>query len=1220
MRLPRVILKSIVACCVTCSFSAGPATSACGQSFDYPADSPNIFSRWQPAKAQPIGLPVKSASQQPPTQPPSQAKAGLFNSLTTRFRKQADGSSPSRTFATDGNASPSKLASTPTGDKVARIQTHDNQQAYEIKNRGPSPSDRNVSHPSSLVNDQFEEARQTAMWERARPIEGIDQSVLEKTPPENSPTASVRQAPVRVAKAPPENRKDRGTASMISSSENSPAVATIQPSPGHQPKTVEQRNTSGTPAIGDEFKAEFDRAYSFLDGANPIAREYRASDTTDSNQPESSVSEDARVADLRSDAVRPYSYLSESSTTPDRQSNDHGEGEPETDSPEQRPPAGLSPNDVISPPDFVPWSGDTNLTNRSENGFSPPASMELGGIDAMNQDSQHGTSSPNTVQPSDGQASSTFNQMPDVSPRRNQDAARARNRFVNDLNPSTAKRSSSLLQQNTVEPSLEPVETSDDFFEGSDSEFDTLADFDNLAEMENDDSDVAPGPVMQREGNEQPARVDELNLAPASDRELPETTPAPISLQDNSGADLMEPGLIDPKSRDMSEFSQSLEGQIETGVLPAWQPPSTSFETNTLDVTGNKTTSSPVSKDLTDHFDTPSVLKNESAIWWKQRVMLPLHPQNRTLPVNPTELVLETLRNSPRIKAISKTPLIREMQVVEEQAEFDPLLFLQSQFQDRVDPVGNSLTTGGDLFLKDNIWSAEGGVRQRLNNGANVELNQRLGFQNSNSNFFTPQDQGTATLALNFTQPLMRGSGTYINRSQILIAQTTGGAAWDLFKTELQEELEGIVAAYWDLYFRRSVYLQKKRNVERGEAMLARLEGRSELDSLPAQIARARSAVLTRKTELANAFRDIRNAETEIRRRIADRNWQASQTIELLPLEVPFVQPMGIELEQVVHTAIRHRPEIAESLKRIRVAGIQRDVSINELLPDLSLLLGTYVSGLRGDTGILNAFQDQFGQVKPGYSVGLEFEMPYRNRAARSRLSQRSLQFQRMQNELEIAIQNVIAEAQVANRRVHSANETLIAAQTAVEASRADLLQNEMRWESFALVEGDFSEGQTPTTLLDQLLDSQDRLAQAENIYSQAEQELKVSQVALQRSMGTLLMHQQVDFSRQQNGDMPSIHVTKPRVQAHVYPSQARISTTQLSTTQGSTTPRTETAVAPATWSQPTLLTPPTQPLAMEDAVAEAPQRVNFSQIRAVNHQEEVSGLSDGQIDFGYPR
>jgi outer membrane protein len=524
-------------------------------------------------------------------------------------------------------------------------------------------------------------------------------------------------------------------------------------------------------------------------------------------------------------------------------------------------------------------------------------------------------------------------------------------------------------------------------------------------------------------------------------------------------------------------------------------------------------------------FDSPFAEEIQSSqpdlTWWKNQVNQPISVGNQSNPVDTNSLVFEALKNSPRIQAISQNPLIRELQVVEADADFDALSFVRTQFEDRNDPVGNTLTTGGAPFLEDHIWFGEFGLRKKMRTGASVELSERLGFHNSNSSFFVPQDQGTATLALNLSQPLLRGSGRYYNESQILIAQAAGGAAWDTFVNELQDELQEVAQSYWKLYYNRSIYLQKKKNVERGEEILDMLEGRSDLDSLPSQITRARSAVRSRRTDLANARRDVRDAATEIRRRIADRNWLENQQVEMLPVEPATVQPLGIDLQQVVFTALENRNEIKETLKRAKIAGIQERISVNELLPELSLLLGTYVSALQGESAIGQAIVDQFGEVRPGYSVGFEFEFPIKNRAARSRLSQRKLQLTKIRAEVDESIQNVIAESQVALRRVTSALETLEAAHQSIEAARADLDQNYGRWEAFALIEGDIADGQTPTTILDQLLDSQERLTAAELIYAQAELELKTAEIALQRTMGTLLMQRNVSFGKVQDCDQP---------------------------------------------------------------------------------------------------
>ena len=373
----------------------------------------------------------------------------------------------------------------------------------------------------------------------------------------------------------------------------------------------------------------------------------------------------------------------------------------------------------------------------------------------------------------------------------------------------------------------------------------------------------------------------------------------------------------------------------------------------------------------------------------------------------------------------------------------------------------------------------------------------------------------------------MRGRGKYYNESQILIAQATSGAAWDTFSAELQDEIQKTISAYWELYFDRSVYLQKKRNVARGEYVLEILEGRRELDSLPSQITRARSAVKSRQTDLANARRDIRDSQTELRRLTADKNWQAEQNIEMLPTETPTTDGIDIDLEQVVFKALENRPEIREAMARAKVKLIDLDISENELLPELSLLLGTYVSALKGDSAIGQAIQDQLGEATPGYSVGLEFKMPYRNRAAKSRLTQSKLELAKIHAVVDQKILNVIAESQISLRQVTSAKETLDAALQAIVAARADLEQSFRRWDSFALIEGDFADGQTPTTVLDQLLDSQERLTNTELVYAEAELELKSSEVQLQRTMGTLLIHENISFSQINPNGTPELIIER---------------------------------------------------------------------------------------------
>jgi len=497
--------------------------------------------------------------------------------------------------------------------------------------------------------------------------------------------------------------------------------------------------------------------------------------------------------------------------------------------------------------------------------------------------------------------------------------------------------------------------------------------------------------------------------------------------------------------------------------------------------------------------------------WWRMEVASEICelPQSEKLDVE--TLIQLTLRGSPRLQAISQEPLVREEDASIARADFDPVLFAKSLYDDRTDPVGNTLTTGGLPFLKDNIWTGQAGIRRKYFTGGRVEASQLLGFQNSNSRFFVPQDQGTATLAINLQQPLLRGAGQTYNRSQIVIAQLNAGASWDEVAGQLQDELSGAVITYWELYASRARYLQLLRNYNRGVEVLKRLEARAEYDVQALQLAQARAAVTSRKVELFNALLDVRNLETEIRRIVGDSQLANSDQIELLTTEPPMEVVEPLELSQIVEVALANRPEIRQQMAKLKAAAVQNDVSRNEMLPDLSLLFGTYVKGLKGDSALGQAWEQQFVNSTPGYSAGLQYEFPWRNRAATSRNRQNRLTYVRTQAELEKVTVDVIADNQKKYRTLKAAIQTLDSARTALDAAWMELSQIQARWEAFPLIEGDWYEGQTQSLLLDQLLNAQQKVTEHEREVTSAEVEMKRAQIALKRAMGTVLDYYQVD-------------------------------------------------------------------------------------------------------------
>ena len=127
---------------------------------------------------------------------------------------------------------------------------------------------------------------------------------------------------------------------------------------------------------------------------------------------------------------------------------------------------------------------------------------------------------------------------------------------------------------------------------------------------------------------------------------------------------------------------------------------------------------------------------------------------------------------------------------MEEATAFDWRAFLNTQYDDLNDPVGNTLTTGNneDRF-KQQEWYGRAGLRRKTRGGGEFEISQELGHLDNNSRFLIPPNQGNSRLELNFSQPLLNGRGRFVNESLILLADINFKADSDAFLIRLQDHL-----------------------------------------------------------------------------------------------------------------------------------------------------------------------------------------------------------------------------------------------------------------------------------------------------------------------------------------------------------------------------------------------------------------------------------------------
>ncbi|MCA9078991.1 MAG: TolC family protein [Planctomycetaceae bacterium] len=511
--------------------------------------------------------------------------------------------------------------------------------------------------------------------------------------------------------------------------------------------------------------------------------------------------------------------------------------------------------------------------------------------------------------------------------------------------------------------------------------------------------------------------------------------------------------------------------------------------------------------------------------WWNDVVTRPLRREAHTYPLSLEQVLVSTLNCSKQVQVFSELPLIRETAIVEADAAFDWSMFLESRWRDLSDPVGSTLTAGpGVTRYSDHHFTGSAGLRKRTLSGAQLEVRQDVGWQDTNSVFFVPDQQGTSRLVLSFTQPLLRGHGEVYNTSLICLAQIDSEIAHEEFLRQLQSHLLEVTRAYWALYLERGTLYQKLNSYRRAKEIVKRLSMRQALDASAIQVQAAEAALTERRAELLRADAAARNAEARLRALVNDPSFGQFDSVELVPTDLPLCHLIPVDVHYSLGEAMASRPEVTQALKQIRAAAVRINMADNELLPQLNLVTEAYVAGLSGNGDVGTALGNQFTDGRPGYSVGLLFDVPLGNRAATARMERRQIEMRQLQSQYEVTLQTVGLEVEVAVREVQTSQQELRGKAEAVAARERQLHNLEARWERLP------GEDLATTLLLENILTAQDRLADAEFSYLQSQVTYNLSLTNLKRATGTLLQDELVDIHRFCSRGTPAQGAAKPEI------------------------------------------------------------------------------------------
>jgi outer membrane protein TolC len=468
-----------------------------------------------------------------------------------------------------------------------------------------------------------------------------------------------------------------------------------------------------------------------------------------------------------------------------------------------------------------------------------------------------------------------------------------------------------------------------------------------------------------------------------------------------------------------------------------------------------------------------------------------------TLSLSLRDAILQALRQNLDLLIEGYNPKARTEEVTREDAAFDPTAFAKLNFSETKTPSAS--TVGGFTAFSPSERETETGnvgVRKRFTLGTQLELalnNDRTDF-NSASQVVNPGYRTDLTLSL--TQPLLKNFGIGVNETPLRLALGNLTIAQAVLVQRVQGVVAEVEGAYWDLIFAIEDLEARRRSLRLAEALVRLNQARARAGvAAPVEVTQAEATRAARLEDVITGEKAVRDAEDRLKRAMNFGLAPGQPEFTIQPADKPTVLGGPVPLEESLKAARGRRPEILQAQEQVRNQEVSYRFTRNQLLPTLDLV------GKVGTNGLGSTFNDDFDRAASGsfptVEVGLLFEYPLGNRAARSEAQRARLLLEQARTSLRNVDQRVALEVREAVRQVRTTLERIEATRRARELAAEQLRIEERRLEAGV-----------STTF--QVLEFQDDLARAEANESRAATDYRKALAAIDRVTAATLGKYQI--------------------------------------------------------------------------------------------------------------
>jgi outer membrane protein TolC len=393
-------------------------------------------------------------------------------------------------------------------------------------------------------------------------------------------------------------------------------------------------------------------------------------------------------------------------------------------------------------------------------------------------------------------------------------------------------------------------------------------------------------------------------------------------------------------------------------------------------------------------------------------------------------------------------------------ASYDPAITATVGAEHQTTPLAN-LQIYGVPLLQLNTGQANFAYSQAFPTGTSFSVQFNNSRQTTNSPFFNLSPVLSSMYRISFQQELLAGFGFGPNLRYLHIANNDRKISDIAFKDQVITTVTQIANIYWDLV---SAYQQaqvSEQSLAFAQQSFDTAKKQLQLESIPEM------DVMRAEAEVSKRDQDVTVARTSLQlQELLIKNALTKSLDDPVLAAMPVIPTDHLEssrpttnqaVQELIDQALHSRPELAESDIDLVNRQISNKAAKNALLPSLSLVGFYGGSGLAGPLnplynipGVPNsstvpadfsgALQNAFNNTAPDYYIGLNLNIPLRNRVAkadqyRSQLEYRQAELRREQlrKQIRIEVRNAQYALEQTSARVDAARKARDLAQRTFE-------------------------------------------------------------------------------------------------------------------------------------------------------------------------------------------